>query len=73
MSNASTKTFDAVQAVRVIRDAISAKIATMTVDQQNRWLQSTAFSDSRLQRLMDLSARQSVAADRNARGTATKG
>ena len=56
MSNPSTKTFDAVQALRVIRDDISAKIATMSVEEENRWLRSTEFSDPRLRRLMDLAA-----------------
>ena len=63
MSNASTKTFDAVQAIRAIRDDISAKIATMSVDEENRWIRSTEFSDPRLRRLMDLAAQQSAAAD----------
>ncbi len=63
MSSASTKTFDAVQAIRAIRDDISAKIATMSVDEENRWIRSTEFSDPRLRRLMDLAAHQSAAAD----------
>jgi len=63
MSNTSTKTFDAVQAVRAIRDDISAKISTMSVDDENRWLRSTEFSDPRLRRLMDLAAQQGAAAD----------
>ncbi len=63
MSRASTKTFDAVQAIRAIRDDISAKIATMSVDEENRWIRSTEFSDPRLRRLMDLAAQQSAAAD----------
>ena len=63
MSNTSTKTFDAVQAVRAIRDDISAKIATMSVDEENRWIRSTEFSDPRLRRLMDLAADPRPAAD----------
>ena len=58
MSNASTKTFDAVEMVRAIRDELSARIATMSVDEENRWLRSTDFSDPTLRRLMDLAARQ---------------
>ena len=58
MSNAPTKTFDAVQMTRAVRDDISSKIATMSVDEENRWIRSTQFSDPRLQRLMDLAARQ---------------
>ena len=54
MSNTSTKTFDAVQAIRAIRDDISAKIATMSVDEENRWIRSTEFSDPRLRRLMEI-------------------
>ena len=58
MSNAPTKTFDAVQMTRAVRDDISSKIATMSVDEENRWIRSTQFSDPRLQRLMDLAATQ---------------
>ena len=63
MSNTSTKTFDTVQSLRAIRDDISAKIATMSVEEENRWLRSTEFSDPRLRRLMDLAAQQGAAAD----------
>ena len=62
MSNASAKTFDAVRVTRTVRDDISSQIATMSVDEENRWLRSTPFSDPRLQRLMDLAANQSAAA-----------
>ena len=58
MSKSSTKTFDAVQMTRAIRDEISAKIATMSVEEENRWLRSVKFSDPRLQRLMELAAQQ---------------
>jgi hypothetical protein len=58
MSNASTKTFDAVEMVRAIRDELSARIATMSVDEENRWLRSTELSDPTLRRLMELAARQ---------------
>ena len=63
MSNSTTKTFDAVRAIRTIRDDISAKISTMSVGEENRWLRSTEFSDPRLRRLMDWAAQQSAAAD----------
>ena len=56
MSDASTKTFDAVRLTRVVRDDISAKIAAMPVDEEHRWLQATPFSVPRLRRLMDLVA-----------------
>ena len=63
MSNSPTKTFDAVQTTRTVRDDVSSKIATMSVDDENRWLRSTEFSDPRLRRLMDLAAQQSAAAE----------
>jgi hypothetical protein len=58
MSNASTKTFDAVEMMRAIRDELSARIATMSVDEENRWLRSTALSDPTTRRLMELAVRQ---------------
>lgn len=62
MSNASPKTFDSVHMVRAVRDEVSATIATMSVEEENRWLRSAEFSDPRLRRLMELAA-QSAAAD----------
>lgn len=62
MSKSSTKTFDAVHMTRSIRDAISSKIATMSVEEENRWLRSAKFSDPRLQRLMEWAAQQGAAA-----------
>lgn len=62
MNHASTETFDAVRLTRVVRDDISANIAAMQVDEENRWLQATQFSDPRLRRLMDLAAQQGAAA-----------
>jgi hypothetical protein len=58
MSDVSTKTFDAVQMVRAVRDEISATIATMSVDEENRWLRSAEFSDPKLRRLMELATQQ---------------
>jgi hypothetical protein len=58
MSNASTKTFDTVHMVRAIRDDVSATIATMSVDEENRWLRSAEISDPTLQRLMELAAQR---------------
>lgn len=72
MSSASSKTFDAVRLTRAVRDDISSQIATMSVDEENRWLQSTQFSDPRLRRLMDLAAQQGAAAD-GARNTERRG
>ena len=56
MSKSSTKTFDAVQMVRSIRDDISSRILNMSAEQENQWLRSTAFADPRLRRLLDLAA-----------------
>ena len=63
MSSFSTKTFDAVQVIRTIRDDVSARIAPMSVEDENRWLRSTVFSNPRLRRLMQLAAQQGAAAD----------
>jgi hypothetical protein len=60
MSNASTKTFDTVEMVRAVRDELSARIATMSADEENRWLRSTELSDPTLRRLMELAAQQGV-------------
>jgi len=38
---------------RVIRDAVSAVIAPMSVEEENRWLRSQELSDPTLKRLMD--------------------
>jgi hypothetical protein len=58
MSNVSAKTFDAVEMMRAIRDEVSARIATMSSDEENRWLRSTEFSDPTLRRLMKLADQQ---------------
>jgi hypothetical protein len=58
MSNASIKTFDTVEMVRAVRDELSARIATMSSDEENRWLRSTEFSDPTLRHLMKLAARE---------------
>ena len=63
MSNASAKTFDAVQTVRVVRDELSSTIAVMSLEEENRWLRSAEFSDPRLRRLMELAAQQRAEAD----------
>ena len=62
MSNASAKTFDTVHMVRVVRDELSSTIATMSVEEENRWLRSAEFADPTLRRLMELAA-QGAAAD----------
>lgn len=63
MSNASAKTFDVVQMVRAVRDDLASTIGVMSVEEENRWLRSTEFSDPTLRRLMELAARQGGAAD----------
>jgi hypothetical protein len=63
MSNTSAKTFDTVHMVRAVRDEVSATIATMSVEEENRWLQSAEFSDPKLRHLMELAAQRGAAAD----------
>ena len=63
MSNASAKTFDTVNMVRVIRDEVSSTIATMSVEEENRWLRAEEISDPTLRRLMELAAQQANGAD----------
>ena len=63
MSNASAKTFDTVQMVRAIRDEVSSAIATMSVDEENRWLRSAEISDPTLRHLMELAAQQANGGD----------
>ena len=63
MSNASAKTFDAVHMVQVLRDDVSSTIAAMSVDEDNRWLQSTEFADPTLRRLMRVASQQGTGAD----------
>jgi len=54
MSNVSAKTFDAVEMMRAVRDEVSATIARMSFDEENRWLRSAEFSDPTLRRLSKL-------------------
>jgi aminoglycoside phosphotransferase family enzyme len=63
MSESTMKAFDAVQMMRNARAAISAKIASMSVDEQNEWLQSNPPADPTLRRLFTLAAHQGAAAD----------
>jgi hypothetical protein len=65
MSNAAAKTFDAVQSVRAIRDAVSAVIAPMSVEDENRWLRTEELTDPTLIRLME---RAATAARRDDKG-----
>src|SRR5438105_1256193 len=58
MTNAARKTFDTVEMMRAIRDELSARIATMSVEEENRWLRSTAVSDPTTRRLMELAVRE---------------
>ena len=58
MNSTSRKTLDAVNAVRILRDDVAATIATMSVEEENRWLRSEEFSDPKIRRLMELAAQQ---------------
>ena len=68
MSKSSAKTFDAVQMVRAVRDEVSSTIATMSVEEENRWLRSAEFSDPKLRRLMELATQLGSAAAPARRG-----
>ncbi len=63
MSKSTTKAFDAVQMMRDARAGISARIASMSVDEQNEWLRSNPPTDPTLRRLFSLAAQQGAAAD----------
>ena len=63
MSKPSAKLFDTVHMVRVVRDEVSSTIATMSVEEENRWLRAEEISDPTLRRLMELAAQQGAAAD----------
>jgi hypothetical protein len=52
VGNASSKTFDAVQSVRMVRYAVSARIASMTVEEENRWLRTEEQADPALMKLI---------------------
>ncbi len=68
MSNALAKSFDTVQMVRAIRDEMSSTIATMSVEEENRWLRSEELRDPKLRRLMQLAAQQGAPDDSAAPG-----
>jgi hypothetical protein len=57
------KAFDTVEMMRTARAAISATIASMSVGEQNEWLDSNPPSDPTLRRLFTLAAQQRAAAD----------
>ncbi len=69
MSKSTTKAFDAVQSMRVARAALSTRIASMSVDEQNEWLRSNPPTDPTLRRLFTLAAQQSAAADGPKKGS----
>jgi hypothetical protein len=54
----ATKTFDTVEMVGAVRDELSAGIAKMSADEQNRWLRSTELADPTLRCLMEPAARE---------------
>ena len=63
MSDPVTKVVDAVQIMRDARIDISAKIASMSVDEQNEWLRANPPTDPTLRRLFTLAAQQGAAPD----------
>jgi hypothetical protein len=62
------KTFDAVAMMRTARDKISAEIASMTLEEELKWLASQELQDPFLKRLRDRAAQQADAADRPSAG-----
>ena len=56
MDKSTMKAFDSVEMMRTARAAISAKIAAMSVSEQNEWLQSNPPTDPTLRRLFTLAA-----------------
>ena len=63
MSNSTAKVFDAVQTMREARAVISARITSMSVDEQNKWLRANPPTDPTLLRLFTLAAQQGAAPD----------
>lgn len=63
MSNSTAKVFDAVQMMRDARAVISARITSMSVDEQNEWLRANPPTDPTLFRLFTLAAQQGAAPD----------
>lgn len=54
--NRTAKPYDAVASVRQMRDAISARIASMTLEEQLQWMASADLGDPLLERLRERSA-----------------
>jgi hypothetical protein len=52
------KTFDAVSAMRRVRDEISSKIEGMTLEEELKWLASQDLKDPLLEHLRKKSAQQ---------------
>ena len=52
------KTFDAVSAMRRVRDEISSKIEGMTLEEELEWLASQDLQDPLLERLRKKAAQQ---------------
>ena len=63
MSNSVTKVVDAVQIMRAARAEIGATIASMSVDEQNKWLRASPPTDPTLLRLFALAAQHGAAPD----------
>ena len=66
MNNPSAKTFDCVQAMRQIRDRLSAEIADMSYDELSEWLRSHQYADASLQRVAEKAAQQAASSGRPA-------
>jgi hypothetical protein len=60
------KNFDAVAMMRAARDAISAQIEGMTLEEELKWLASQQIDDPFLKRLQDRARRSDAAAGRSA-------
>jgi len=56
MSSSTAKVFDTVKMMRDARDVISARITSMTVQEQNEWLRANPPTDPTLLRLFKLAA-----------------
>jgi hypothetical protein len=67
MNEPTGKTFDAVQMMRSIREQLADQISGMRLEEERRWLRSSALSDAILRQLMERAAQQGDAADVAAR------
>jgi hypothetical protein len=61
MTKPSSKTFDAVQSMRQVRDSLSAEIADMNYGELVHWLRAHRYRDPVLQGLAEKAAQQADA------------